>query len=356
MEQDRRPLVLQDSLTPDNVVERLATLATGYAPDPEQELAEEPSYYDYPVIKQPTWTWEIIWYFFFGGLAGGCYVIATFASLFGSKEDRAVARAGYYLSLLALLPCPPLLIKDLGRPERFLHMLRMFKVKSPMSMGTWGLVSFSLFSGVMAMIQATRDGILGRWWGPRLLAALPYRLIALPGTLLGVFLSGYTGVLLTATSVPLWSRSKVLGGVFLSSAASTSAALISLALRIFGAPAHALHKLERLEWTAMLLEMIGLLTFLRQSGRAARPLVGSAPGEHGRTFWSAVFGGGLFLPWLIQSFSLLSGRRQNKRNNMRGVLLSLLALIGGYFLRRTMVEAGHTSSRDARATLWNARR
>ncbi len=356
MEQDRQPLVLQESLTPDNIVEQLATLTTGYTPDPEQELAEEPTYYDYPVIKQPTWRWEIVWYFFFGGLAGGCYVIATFASLFGSKEDRAVTRAGYYLSLLALLPCPPLLIKDLGRPERFLHMLRMFKVKSPMSMGTWGLVSFSLFSGLMAVVQAARDDILGRWWGSRLLAGLPQRLIALPGTLLGVFLTGYTGVLLTATSVPLWSRSKVLGGVFLSSAASTSSALISLVLRIFGAPARTLHKLERLEWTATLLEMVGLLTFLRQSGRAARPLVGSAPGEHGRTFWSAVFGGGLFLPWLIQSFSLLGGRRKNKKSNVRGIVISLLALAGGCFLRRTMIEAGHTSSRDARTTLWNARR
>ena len=355
MEQDKEILVLQDSLTPDSFVERLATLSTGYTPDSERELVEEPSYYDYPVIKQPTWHWEITWYFFFGGLAGGCYVIASIASLFGSKEDRAVARAGYYLSLLALLPCPPLLIKDLGRPERFLHMLRMFKVKSPMSMGTWGLVSFSLFSGLTAVIQGARDGILGRWWGARLLAALPQRLVALPGTALGVFLGGYTGVLLTATSVPLWSRSKVLGGVFISSAISTSTALISLALRIAGAPAHTLHKLERLEWVAILLEMTGLLTFLRGSGRAARPLVGTAPAEHGRTFWSVVFGSGLMLPWLVQSFSLLSGRRKNKKNNARGIVMSLLVLTGGYFLRRTMVEAGHTSSKDARATLWNAR-
>ena len=283
-------------------------------------------------------------------------MIATFASLFGSKEDRTVARAGYYLSLLALLPCPPLLIKDLGRPERFLHMLRMFKVKSPMSMGTWGLVGFSFFSGLMAVIQAARDGILGRWWGARLLAALPQRLLALPGTLFGVFLTGYTGVLLTATSVPLWSRSKVLGGVFLSSAASTSAALISLVLRLTGAPARTLHKLERLEWAARLLEMTGLLIFLRGSGRAARPLVGGAPGEHGRTFWSLVFGGGIFFPWLLQSFSLLSGRSKNKKNIVGGIALSLLALVGGYFLRRTMIEAGHTSSKDARTTLWNARR
>jgi len=253
------------------------------------------------------------------------------------------------------LPCPLLLTKDLGRPERFLHMLRIFKVKSPMSMGTWGLVSFSLFSGVTAVIQAARDGILGRWWGARLLAALPQRLIALPGTVLGIFLGGYTGVLLTATSVPLWSRSKVLGAVFISSAFSTSSALISLVLRFTRTPAHTLHKLERLEWVALLVEMMDLVTFLRGSGRAARPLVGTAPAEHGRTFWRFVFGGGLALPWLLQTLSLVGGR-SGKRRNGRGIVISLLVLMGGYFLRRTMIEAGRSSSTDARTTLWNAKR
>src|SRR5881394_3555588 len=151
-----------------NMIEKLAALTTGYSPDPVSEQREA-TYYDYPVLKAPVWRWEIILYFFMGGLAAGCYVIATIASLFGSREDRVVARAGYYLSLLALLPCPPLLIKDLGRPERFLNMLRIFKVRSPMSMGTWGLLSFSLFSGVTALIQAARDGLLGKWWGARLL-------------------------------------------------------------------------------------------------------------------------------------------------------------------------------------------
>ena len=345
---------VQRLLSRSNLFEQLATLTTGYTPDPERELAE-PSYYDYPVLKAPTWHWEIIWYFFFGGLAAGCYVIASIAALFGSREDRAVARAGYYLSLLSLVPCPLLLIKDLGRPGRFLHMLRIFKVKSPMSMGTWGLVSFSLFSGVTAVIQAARDGMLGRSWGARILAALPQRLLALPGTALGVFLGGYTGVLLTATSVPLWSRSKALGAVFISSAISTSAALLSCALRLAGTPARVLYKLERLEWAALLVEMTSLVTFLRGAGRAARPLVGTAPREHGRTFWSFVFGGGLALPWLLQTRSLL-GRRSGKHTSGRGLVISLLVLVGGYFLRRTMIKAGHMSSRDARTTLWNAQK
>ncbi|HET8845511.1 MAG TPA: NrfD/PsrC family molybdoenzyme membrane anchor subunit [Ktedonobacteraceae bacterium] len=344
---------LPGELTSTQVIERLATLTTGYTPDPEREL-QEPTYYDYPVLKEPFWGWEIIWYFFFGGLAAGCYIIATLAAFFGSREDRATARTGYYLSLLALLPCPALLIKDLGRPERFLNMLRIFKVKSPMSMGVWGLLGFSLLSGLTAVIQGARDGLLGKWWGASLLANLPQKLLAVPGGFFAAFLGGYTGVLLTATSVPLWSRSKLLGGIFISSAISTSSALIGLVLRLFGAPGKALHKLERLEWMALLLEISGLFAFLRGSGRAARPLVGSGPGEKGQTFWSLVIGGGLVLPWLLQSANL-AAKQQGKRKNGRGLLISLLVLIGGYFLRRTLIQAGHSSSKDARGTLWHAR-
>ncbi len=341
----------EERITSNALIEQLATWSTGYTPDSKREL-QEPTYYDYPVLKAPVWKWEIVWYFFFGGLAAGCYVIASIASLFGSKEDRFVVRAGYYLSLLALLPCPPLLIKDLGRPERFLNMLRIFKTKSPMSMGVYGLLSFSMFSGAAAVIQAARDGMLGKWWGARLLAGLPQKLLAVPGIFFALFLGGYTGVLLAATSIPLWSRSKLLGAIFLSSAISTSSALISLILHMTGAPVRTLHKLEKLEWAAMLIEGIGLLSFLRGSGRAARPLVGTGPNEHGNTFWRFMVGGGLALPLLLQTYSLL-GRRSRRS---RGILISLLVLIGGYFLRRTIIDAGHTSSQDARSTLWNARR
>src|SRR5438045_638412 len=210
----------EERITSNTLIEQLATWSTGYIPDPERE-SQEPTYYDYPVLKAPVWGWEIVWYFFFGGLAAGCYVIASIASLFGSKEDRAVVRTGYYLSLLALLPCPPLLIKDLGRPEKFLNMLRVFKMRSPMSVGVWGLLVFSFFSGTTVVIQAARDGLFGMWWGARWLARWPQKLIAVPGIISGAFLGSYTGVLLAATSIPAWSRSKMLGAVFVSSALST---------------------------------------------------------------------------------------------------------------------------------------
>src|SRR2546429_3307473 len=118
---------VQERLASYKLTERLAKLTTGYTPDPEREQ-QELSYYDYPVLKVPTWSWEIIWYFFFGGLAAGCYIIATIASLFGSREDRAVVRAGYYLSLLAGFAPPPPLLQKLGGPRRFFFMLRMVKV------------------------------------------------------------------------------------------------------------------------------------------------------------------------------------------------------------------------------------
>jgi formate-dependent nitrite reductase membrane component NrfD len=172
---------------------------------------------------------------------------------------------------------------------------------------------------------------------------------------LGVFLGGYTGVLLSSTSVPLWSRSKLLGAVFVSSAMSTSTALIALVLRITSAPVTILHKLERLEWIALLLEMTGMFAFLHQSGRAARPLVGDGPGEHGAIFWRYVFGTGLALPWLLKTSSLLS-RPNKKSRRVSGILVSLMVLAGGYLLRRTMIEAGHISSRDAKTTLWNAKK
>jgi formate-dependent nitrite reductase membrane component NrfD len=352
MAETRLPQMLGARLSSLNLVEQLATITTGYTPDPQKEL-QEPTYYDYPVLQQPVWHREIYWYFFFGGLAAGCYVLASIASLFSSPEDRLVTRTGYYLSLLAFLPCPPLLVKDLGRPERFLHMLRIVKVRSPMSMGTWAVVVFSLFCGLSVTIQAAKDGILGRWFVPRWLAAFPQALIAIPGTFASFFLGSYTGVLLAATSIPVWSRSKLLGAIFLTSAMSTSAALITLVLHIMRAPASVLKKLDRFEWVVMLAEITELLAFLRKTGRAARPLVGTGPQEHGTEFWSFVFAGGLALPWVLKTFSMF-GRKSH--NSLIGLLPSLLVLIGGFFLRRTMVMAGRTSSQDARTTLWHARR
>ena len=86
------------------------------------------------LLQSSHWPFLIDVYFFLGGLAGGAFVIATAASILNARRYRDVARVGYYLALLALLPCPLILIVDLGVPSRFLNMLMRFNTESPMSM------------------------------------------------------------------------------------------------------------------------------------------------------------------------------------------------------------------------------
>src|SRR5579859_4218528 len=97
---------------------------------PEQRTS---GYYGLPVLKRPHWKWEIALYFWAGGTAAGAYTVATIAELAG---DRTVARAGRWVALPLLIVSPMLLIKDLGRPEKFYNMLRIIKLVSPMSVGT----------------------------------------------------------------------------------------------------------------------------------------------------------------------------------------------------------------------------
>ena len=103
--------------------------------DPERETHD---YYGIPPIKEHTWTWEVPVYFWLGGIGAGAHVVTTIARLLG-HDDRAFLRAGRYTTLVAMILSPILLIMDLGRPERFLNMLRILKLRSPMSTGSWAL-------------------------------------------------------------------------------------------------------------------------------------------------------------------------------------------------------------------------
>ena len=185
-------------------VERVVTAST--------EVSE--SYYNMPVIKAPHWRWLVINYFFLAALTGSTSTIATLAELFSG--DRALVRAGRYLSFAALLPCPPLLVLDLGRPERFLNMLRIVKLKSPMSLGSWALSFHGLFCGALAALQLLAD-LTGRD-----LLAGPRRALGIAGLPFAGFVSGYTGLLLAATNVPLWARNYLLLGPTFIASASTN--------------------------------------------------------------------------------------------------------------------------------------
>ena len=311
----------------------------------------ERGYYGIPPIHQPHWKWLVVAYFYLGGLSAGSYVVASIARLVGGAGGQPIARVGRYLSFAALLPCPPLLILDLGRPERFLHMLRVVKLRSPMSMGVWGLLAFSGCCGLSAGAQAAHDGLLGGRPG-RLLAALPERALGVLGLGPGFFLGSYTGVLLAATAVPLWTRSHLLmGPLFLASAVSSATAAIALVLAPLRGTSHdTLARLERLHGFALLAEL-GLLAALRvHLGRVlARPL---ERGRLGVLHRVGVIGLGLLAPLALQAVALVWERASRPA----AVVGSLLALAGGFLLRYTMVMGGRASADDPEATFRLAER
>jgi formate-dependent nitrite reductase membrane component NrfD len=194
-------------------------------------------------VRAPDWTWYIVPYFFLAGLAGGSYAIATLLRLWGRPSDEPAARLGYYAAFLAFLPCPILLTLDLTQPLRFWHMLwnttpggpgPNFKTGSPMSVGSWALVVFGLFATVSFVEALVRDGRLR--WPPAVRAVRPLdgaagRVWSAVGAVLGLFIAGYTGVLLAVSNQPVWSDTWALGGLFLASGLAGSAALLALLVR-----------------------------------------------------------------------------------------------------------------------------
>jgi len=183
-------------------------------------------------VRAPDWTWYILGYFFFAGLTGGSYFLASLFRLFGKDVDEPAARLGYYVAFVALLPCPVLLTLDLGQPLRFYHMLFEFKWWSPMSVGAWAITVFGAMATVSFVEVLARDGKLGFMrWVARLLDGFLGKLWALVGALLGVFIAGYTGVLLSVSNQPVWSDTWALGGLFLASGLSGSAALMGWLVR-----------------------------------------------------------------------------------------------------------------------------
>jgi formate-dependent nitrite reductase membrane component NrfD len=152
--------------------------------------AEFTSYYGRPIIKSPVWkTPDVPLYLFLGGAAGSSAVLGAMADVSGrpalTRVSRLVSGGGAIASVVFL-------VHDLGRPERFLHMLRVFKPTSPLSMGSYILSPFSAAAGATAAVE-----LLG--WFPRL-----KRFGGVVSALFGGPMATYTAVLLSNTAVPSW--------------------------------------------------------------------------------------------------------------------------------------------------------
>lgn len=177
---------------------------------------EDPTYYGHPVIKKSVWTWDIPFYYYVGGVAGGAAVLGAAATLIGRDEFPDLIPRSRWAGTAGSVISGALLIHDLGRPERFVYMLRVFRPSSPMNMGTWILTGFSLLCGFAAITSG----------GPG-----PVRAIgdaaAIGAGLFGLVLSGYTGVLVSNTVIPVWQRPhRTLPLLFLASAAASASSLL----------------------------------------------------------------------------------------------------------------------------------
>src|SRR3954471_10649632 len=149
------------------------------------------SYHGNPVLKPPTWTWQVPLYFFVGGVAGVSAIMALVAHIVG---NAGLTRASSWIGLAGGLISAPLLIADLGRPSRFLNMLRVFKPRSAMSLGAWTLTGFSSAIALVVICQELTLAGYGNhfsvavWWISQIAAALS-----------GLILASYTSVLLAVT-------------------------------------------------------------------------------------------------------------------------------------------------------------
>ena len=302
------------------------------------------TYHDQPMLKRPRWGIEVITYLFLGGLMGGTGMLIGIAGRSKLAGDVALTQRARFVALALATACPPVLIKHLGRPERFLNMLRVVKLKSPMSLGVWGLVGFSGAAGLASAGELVRMGVLPR--GLRFLVGPP-GLMNVPLLVMGAFIAGYTGVLISATAIPLWGAGKrhIPAMCVCSGMAGACALNAAIAVAAPGDNAATVHRLEQLEALASIAEAAIILHFERASGHYGTPMF---TGERGAKLRRWTLGIGIGLPLLINAPSLFARGKhhEGRANTLKTLLTSALTLAGGYVLRETLIEAGKGSADD----------
>jgi formate-dependent nitrite reductase membrane component NrfD len=286
------------------------------------------SYYDQPVLKKPVWKWMIPAYFFSGGLAGASSLVALGGALTGRP---GLARRARLTALASLTAGTGFLVADLGRPARFLNMLRVAKPSSPMSVGSWILAGY----GPAAAAAAASD-VLG------ILPGVGAAADATAGAL-GVGLATYTGVLVADTAVPVWHEARrelpflfaagaaaAAGGVAAGLAGSPSEAAPAVRLAVVGAVAE--------------LAVASLMERSLEASGVVEPLKSGAAGRMSRGAKLLAAAGGALM------FGV--GRRHRAGRVAGGVMIAA----GNALTRFAIMEAGHESARDPRYVVGPQRR
>ena len=293
----------------------------GHGPaTPPRQIRGREGYYGLPVLKAPVWTWEVALYFFVGGIAGVSAVVAFAAQMFGSEP--ALTRAALWVAMFGAAICPLLLIADLGRPARFLNMLRVAKIQSPMSVGAWTLVAFS---GCVFVALAANELVLRGYANPITIGISWAG--EFTGALTGLVLEAYTGVLIGATANPVWSQNRrALPPHFL--AGGVGGAAGTLELLGFLIPAT-----QYLGLAAALAETLLGVHFELSRLPVNRPL------HHGKSAWTFRMAGALAGPGalLLRLFwDSAAGRRT----------AAVCFLAGSLLIRYAWIWAGVASAKD----------
>jgi formate-dependent nitrite reductase membrane component NrfD len=282
--------------------------------------AEFTSYYGRPVIKEPVWrTPDVPAYLFLGGLAGASSVLAAGAQLSGYG---ALARVAKFGALGAISLSAGALVHDLGRPERFANMLRVFKPSSPMSVGSWLLAGYGPVAGAAAVSEVT--GILPK----------AGRAATLGAGLLGPAIATYTAALICDTAVPAWHEGyREMPYVFAGSAASAAGGLGLLAVH----PADA-EPARNLAILGATVELLAKRQLLARLGPLAEPY------EAGTT-------GAVLRLAEILTAGALAGTVLGRRSRAVSALSGASLVAASAMTRFGIFEAGMASARDPKYTI-----
>jgi formate-dependent nitrite reductase membrane component NrfD len=293
---------------------------------PSQQDRTSPAYYDVPLLKQPVWIWSIPAYFYVGGVAGVGATLGAAVQLIAPREMHSLVLKARWVATAGGAVSAALLIHDLGRPSRFLNMLRVFRITSPMSMGSWILSIFSSAAGAAAVIPL----------GPKIF----HPLANVFGVIAGVFglgLSGYTGVLISQTAVPVWQQAyRTTPVLFLASGTAASASFFEF----FDLNKKEAETVERFGLMGKLVELgatVAMEADARRIERVGRPLKEGLSG----TLWQTA----KVLTVTSAIISLLPGSSRPKR-----VIAGVLGSAASLCLRFGVFYAGKASARDPRAS------
>ncbi|MFG1721451.1 NrfD/PsrC family molybdoenzyme membrane anchor subunit [Micromonospora chalcea] len=294
--------------------------------------AEFTSYYGRPVLKPPVWRWDIAAYLFTGGLAAGSSLLAAGGQLTGRP---ALRRAGRIAALAGVGASTYFLVNDLGRPSRFHHMLRVAKVTSPMSVGTWILSVFGPAAGIAAIAEAApllpERGLLGL--GRRLLPPVGHA-AGMAAAVTAPALATYTGVLLADTAVPSWHEAyPELPAIFAGSALASGAGV-----GLIAAPPGQAGPARRLAVAGAAMELWGSHRVENRLGLLSEPYTQGTPGkllQAGRALTAAGVAGALV------------GRRSRVLSALSGAAL----IAASVCTRFGIFHGGVASARDPRYTV-----